>query len=324
MRFPIFQKEKELALRKTNLNDVFRAFGCFCIIWYHSGYYWELSQTDRIDVDNFKLVFISWAMPFFYTSSFYYAAKYGYKKVQIVHFSAKIVRMSSLLLFVVVVYQTIQITKILLYEGATGILITTQNKDSIFDWISFLWTQFSTGGGTPAYFIFEIILIYPIGYGIGFISRHYLYCGYLAILCFSALGILQRSIFENISYKTSFYLSLAIALLIYTQQDKKFRSIFHLIIIMIVSALILNKTEIVIWPVLVIAIFFALNKTNKFMIYLSEFGQKYSLFVFSFHVLALEFTGVLAAIVVNQNNLLKSSILIFIIINFISNYLLQY
>lgn len=322
MRSPLINEE-DISSRKTNLIDVLRAFGCFCIVWYHSEYYWELSQTDRIDVDKFKLIFISWAMPFFYTVSFYFAANYGFKKVHPRYFYGKLAKLTLLLLLVVGIYQAFQLVKTLLYGGLNGNLIYTLKQESFMNLLSYLWNQISTGSGTPAYFIFEIILMYPICYMLGLTIRKYSYTGYLIIIFFGLLGVLQRGIFEIITHRTSLYLALAIAFLLFHHSSSKFQSNMHLVVVAAVSALTVTQTGEVIWPVLAITVIFKLTESKKLMAYLSEFGQKYSLFVFCFHFLALEVLGIIVALLQNHADLVKSNLLVFVILNFLG-FLLTY
>jgi hypothetical protein len=322
LRFPLV-KEENISSRKTNLNDVLRAFGCFCIVWYHSGYYWELSQTDRIDVDKFKLIFISWAMPFFYTSSFYFAANYGFKKVHLRYFSGKLAKLTLLLLSVVGIYQAFQLAKMFLQEGFNGSLVYILKQESFMNLLAYFWHQISTGSGTPAYFIFEIILMYPICYMLGLLIRKCSYSSYLVVIFFGLLGVLQRGIFEMITHRTSLYLALAIAFLVFHHSPSKFQRNTHLVIVIAVSVLTVAQTGEVIWPVLAITILFKSTKTKKLMAYLSDFGQKYSLFVFCFHFLALEALGIMVALLQNHADLVKSNILVFVILNFLG-FLLTY
>jgi len=311
----IFQKSSNLKVRKTNSVDLLRSVGCFCIVWYHSNYYWNLTQPDRSQIDNIKLSLISWAMPFFYTSSFFYALKYGFNRVTRRYLCHKIVKLFLILTLTVGIYESIKFANSQLYGEKLHITGIPLNSESINQVMGSLFHLISTGGGTPAYFIYQLILMYPICYILGLLVRKYNQIGYLIIILLFYLGVKEISIFEAFTFRLSFYLGMALAGLLYSESRDKLRKYCNLLLIITLILVEQNQTGEQLLPILMMLIIFKFKLKEKWFVLLSEFGQKYSLFVFLFHSLVLNLIGECFNVLNGQFLIFNPSIFIYLAVN---------
>ena len=317
MGISIFQNAKNLEPRKTNLVDFLRSFGCFCIVWYHSNYYWNLTQLECVQIDKAKLFLISWAMPFFYISSFFYASKYGFNKAKITYIGQKMLKLTQLLVFTVGVYEILNLVgKVPYWQKRNFSALSIDFKQAI-EFVQYIVHQVSSGGNTPAYFIFELIAMYPICYFFGLLVRNYNYMAYLIIGLMFSMGFMQIGMLKNITYHTSFYMGIAIAFLVYAENSSTIKKKFNFVLIIFLLVFVNKQTGEGFWPILAIVSVFKFIENAKWKTLLSEFGQKYSLFVFLFHLIALDLTGEFFNILNRHFAIFNPSILIYLIINFI-------
>ena len=280
-----------MSSRATNPIDFAKAIGCFCIVWYHSQYYWSLNSGARQDVDLAKFYTISWAMPFFYISAFYFIARYGIRKESPGKVLQKMGRVFYVQLLVIMIYGIYRFSvNLFLKEFSFQTLI-----DQFFNDLSLRNSLlvFSSGNSTPAYFLAQLFYLYLPLYLLG---RFFAISRYFAVI---AIGLLLVAYFLDIqnSFITKefyFYLAVSIALLMLNSMKIRGNPLYKALFcisILIISIWRMNHDEFLLFGLAVWGAFSLLcrgNVTNSLATRISRFGDSYSLFVFLFHLLALE------------------------------------
>ncbi len=279
--------------RATNPIDFLRAFGCFCIIWFHTPFYWSLTGDIQNTADLYKLIGISWAMPFFYTTAFYFLLSSGLKKIPTSLMLRKVRKIFIIQIAIVVIYEGHGILQLFLQEKNLSAIADTLINKWHFDELPRI---FLSGNSSPAYFLGELFLLYMPIYFLGRVIRLNTLYGFLAVivllLCYLS-GI--EGIF--ITREAYFYLSLAIAFTLLgrnsrsTTMRKKLPLVASLAIVISFIRISSNENLFIIIVLIFAYYLFSKNKnTSLINDNVSRIGQNYSLFIFSSH--SLMFSGV--------------------------------
>lgn len=277
--------------RDTNLIDYLRAFGCFCIVWYHVDYFWSLSENDQELLSSIKYLTISWAMPFFYVTSFYFLLLAGLNNTPKIVIYKKMMRISVILTATVAIY--------LSFDEFVKILTNSQDYPSDFksrlSGITLLHVMKAlvSGYNTPAYFLAQLAFLYIPIFLIGKAINKYNGTVFLAFSTFMVASIFSKhnALFTQEVYA---YLAIAVLLLMLKIYGEKIsvpvKRTEVVLLLIVVFCWRLEKGESSIPLILLSILYYGLNtsaKWRKITKEISSFGQKHSLFIFLFHTLVL-------------------------------------
>jgi hypothetical protein len=277
--------------RATNPIDFAKAIGCFSIVWYHSQYYWSLNSGNRHDIDLAKFYFISWAMPFFYISAFYFITRYGIQKESPSKVLRKMGRIFSVQILVIIIYGIYQLSvNLFLRDNSLQFLVSQFYRNLSFGNCLLV---FNSGNSTPAYFLAQIFFLYLPLYLMG---RVLAFTKYFALIAIGFLLVVYFSNFENsfITKESYIYLAISIALLTINFREVRDNSLYKILFCISISVVVfwrLNHGEFLLFGLAIWGIFSFLSRGSRSILLaakVSSFGSSYSLFVFLFHLLFLQ------------------------------------
>jgi hypothetical protein len=311
-----------MSSRATNSIDFAKAIGCFSIVWYHSQYYWSLSSGNRHDIDLAKFYSISWAMPFFYISAFYFITRYGIQKESISKVLRKMGRIFSVQILVIIIYG--------IYRLSVNLFLRDNSLQSLvsqfFDNLSFgsFLLVFNSGNSTPAYFLAQMFFLYLPLY---FMGRVFAIRKYFSLL---AIGFLLVAYFWNvensfITKESYVYLAISFALLTINLREVRDNSLCKILFGISVSVVVfwrMNHGEFLLFGLAIWGIFSFLSRgsrSNLIAAKVSWFGSSCSLFVFLFHLLFLQVIEKLVLYLIVKSIISDSNqIAIYIMVNMLA------
>jgi hypothetical protein len=158
------------------MTDVFRFLGCFCIVWYHSSYYWRLGEY-RPYVDVVKWLSLQWAMSFFYVTAARHAIEFIEKHGAARVFS-RILELLKVLVFwtlVYVVFRRVDFTPgPLNFNWGHWVGILRQHTTDLpLLSMTDIFSSIRNAGISPAYFLYDVVFITLVLYGMHWVfNRH--------------------------------------------------------------------------------------------------------------------------------------------------------
>lgn len=282
-----------MSSRATNLIDFAKAIGCFCIVWYHSSYYWSLNAGNRHLIDLVKLYLISWAMPFFYISAFYFITRYGTQNESAIKVLRKMGKIFSVQVLVIIIYGIYRLSVNLFLKDYSLQYLMTQFFNDLSIENSLL--VFKSGNSTPAYFLAQVFFLYLPLYLVG---RIIAITRYFSAMAIGSLLVMYFFNVENsfISTEVYVYLTVSIALLTINLRkmwDDSVYKTFFFVSAATFAIWRMNYGEFILFGLAIWGAFSFLGKrsrTSLLVAKISRFGAYYSLFVFVFHLLYLDMT----------------------------------
>jgi hypothetical protein len=276
--------------RRANPIDFARSIASFCIVWNHSQYYWTLDLENRHIVDIAKFYAISWAMPFFYISAFYFIIRYGIRNTPTNKVFWKMGTIFKIQISVIIIYG--------IYRSSINLVL---DNYSLKSGISLLFSDlslgsafrvFSSGNTTPAYFLGQLFFLY---FPLFLLGRLLLMGKYISLIAITSLFTLYFLNVENSFITKESYVYLAIAISLFKINPKQIcDNLVHRVLLCLSLLFLivwrLHHHEFLLICLAIWGIYAFLRrggKTNWIVEKLSSFGYSYSLFIFLFHSLFL-------------------------------------
>lgn len=249
-------------------------------------------------IDVAKFYFISWAMPFFYVSAFYFIMRYGLQNAELAKVFRKMLRIFWVQISIIFVYEIYHFSVSLVLEDQSFRSLISQfsNKYSLENVLGI----FSSGNSTPAYFLAQVFFLY---FPLFLLGRFIGLRRYYSVITIACLILMYSLNFENsfITIDSYVYLAISIFLLKIDFQrielDFFYKTVFLLSLLFLITWRMYHQEFLLI--VLAIwasySLLYRSTKTNLMAVRLSRFGSSHSLFVFLFHALSLSLSEILVS-----------------------------
>lgn len=320
-----------LKYRDVNIIDILRIFACFAIVWFHIGYYWDLSTDILIYVDTLNIFLCTFAMPFFYITASYFAIDSINRKKEIKSILSRLKNLWIIIFTYTLVYELPKLIFKFLDKNYQYYPFSI-DVSGYLNIIYSLFNTFKSVNNSPVYFIFNVFVIYCLAFLVFKIYEILKKNNYTILIFLAGCFLMIVFAYEN---KFDFFISkniLETILLSFTyyfvSMNIKWKKInlnsFQLLTL--ISGTIISFGAVVIFKIepyyfaLIFLLYkdiFTINKENAFLTRLSNWGQKYSFGVFAWHFFFLMFLSYLFPKIWSSIGFSNPSLFLYIIIGLV-------
>jgi hypothetical protein len=250
-------------------------------------------MPERHWVDLGKYLFIGWAIPFFYISTFFFLIKGGYDKRPL---KVILLKMKNILILLTVSVIVEEALKILSIKGSEDNRLGMWHLLQSFDFLKLL-NVLLTGNNTPAYFLAQLLILYIPLYAVGKLMNKYFIIGFSLTLTSSYIAMNEKAFDVYFGEEVFLYLIIStILMLLIGLKRKLFRKqpILIISLLMIYCVWRLQHQEFIFTGIVLLYSFHIISNKPRIRFFsssVSQFGQQHSLFVFISHTFFLQAMG---------------------------------
>ncbi|HYD35214.1 MAG TPA: hypothetical protein VD999_04060 [Vitreimonas sp.] len=136
--------------RPANLTDCYRLIAAICIVWLHSSFVLKLPPLQQTLISQAQVLFLSWALPFFYFTTAEFSLLSVYKHADILYSWSRVKKFIVLILFHSVVMFSLMMTG----QFLAG------NFSRLENWLGWYFYSLKYGNPSAVIFLFHALLIY--------------------------------------------------------------------------------------------------------------------------------------------------------------------
>jgi hypothetical protein len=281
----------------------------------------------RSEVDGYKRLLITFAMPFFYVMTSYFAINLF---VKIKDVKNVLVRFKSFWVVISVYTLVYELPKIVFKLMDSDFSYRPFNIDttSLAHAISSLLYTLKSVNNSPVYYVFQVFVIYCLAAGVVYVKQLLRNDKAFVVLNIIFLTVMVRYYHDNLQYFIGkdaliiFFLATIYYFLTAGLSWKKFHlSLSQVILLLVVSVISLGALSYLINPAYVSVIFllikdsFTVDENSHSLSKLSIWGQRYSFGVFAWHYFFLLILDYFLPKVWIMFGFLNPSIILYVLIN---------
>lgn len=140
-----------------------RILAAFCIVLHHSNYLYKLGISYPL-FESIKSELIAWALPFFYTTTAFFAYQSLYREYSINKIAKRLLTIAKWYLLFISMYEVLRIAYFLMHpESDYTFFHLFDHGNSLSSIVSSCVQMLRFGNYTAAYFVYDFFVIYLLG-----------------------------------------------------------------------------------------------------------------------------------------------------------------